>query len=153
MISRARLQRRPILKNNIVTMNKLVRLLTIVLFGCISASCTPDLTDSSPFSLHYYDAEVVIGSNVVLNPTYHGAKPSDFKIYGITRNGVIFYDPRLDGEILESDPFFIKSADGTLIVSNTSDLKSGIYRISLSCRAGGDSYEYPELVTIKMMEE
>ena len=131
-------------------LRKILGLLSILL---LTFSCSPELTDTTTFSLHYYDAEVVIGSNVVLNPTYHGAKPSDFKIYGITRNGVIFYDPRLDGEILESDPFFIKSADGTLIVSNTSDLKSGIYKISLSCRAGGNSYEYPELVTIKMMEE
>ena len=131
-------------------LRKILGLLSILL---LTFSCSPELTDTTTFSLHYYDAEVVIGSNVVLNPTYHGAKPSDFKIYGITRNGVIFYDPRLDGEILESDPFFIKSADGTLIVSNTSDLKSGIYKISLSCRAGGNSYEYPELVTIKMIEE
>lgn len=134
-------------------MNNLSKLFSIVLVICLSASCSSDLTDSSEFSLHYYDAEVIVGNNVILNPTYHGTKPTDFRIYGITRNGVIFYEPLLDGELIESDSFYVKNIDGTVIVSNTAGLKTGIYKISLSCSSDGNRYDFSELITIKMVAE
>lgn len=117
-------------------------------------SCSAKLTDETTFALHYYDAEIVIGGqSVVLSPSYVGEKPTDFKIDNITRNGMIEYDPILDGPLTEKDMFYIYPDTGDLIIQNTAGKKTGTYLVSVSCSSSGKLYSFPSLITLKMLSE
>ena len=75
-------------------------------------------------------------------PTWKGQTPSDFKIYRIT----------LDGELYETESFSIESETGIISIRNTSSLEVGLYSLSISCKSGGNYYEFPDAVTVNMMK-
>lgn len=130
-------------------MKSIAKVLCTLFFGILAISCTKESEDA--FTLHYHDAEVSIGGSTLLTPSYLGGKPTNFRIYSITRNDAIFYDPRLDGELQEADSFYISPKDGAFTVQNTSEMSVGIYRISLSCESNGELYEFPNLITVKLL--
>ena len=70
-----------------------------------------------------------------------GAAPSDFAITGITLNGEPY-----SGDCFEIDP-----ETGKISISNTKNASTGRYSISISCMAGGKSYSFPDIVTVKML--
>ena len=107
-------------------------------------ACTgPQLTDTTEFAI-YYSGVTDIGPSMNFNlgaPTYIGEKPTDFAIYLIT----------LDGETIESDCFTIKPETGEISLSNTEGIRTGTYSLSISCTSGGKYYEFPNAVTVNMM--
>jgi hypothetical protein len=111
---------------------------------CLSAvSCEKnELTDGDKFAL-YYPGITDIGpsTNMDLNPTYHGAKASDFKIYQVT----------LDGTVYQTESFLIDEKSGQVQLRNTDALPVGKYAISISCVSGGQLYKFPDLITVNMM--
>ena len=135
-------------------MKALRKILGFLSILSLTISCSPELTDNTTFSLHYYDAEVIIGgSSVILSPSYIGDKPTDFRIDNIIRNGMIEYDPILDGPLTEKDIFYIYPDTGDLIIQKTAGKKAGTYHVSISCSSAGKSYSFPELITLKMLSE
>lgn len=108
------------------------------------SSCEPEgITDTSEFSL-YYPGITDIGpsTNFSVNPTYHGAVPSDFRIYMITH----------DGELFETECFAVDTTSGEVTLSGTDDLPVGHYGISISCVSAGKEYSFENAVTVNMMK-
>lgn len=135
-------------------MKQLAKISGLFIVMSLMISCSAKLTDETAFALHYYDAEIVIGGqSVVLSPSYVGEKPTDFKIDNITRNGMIEYDPILDGPLTEKDMFYIYPDTGDLIIQNTAGKKTGTYLVSVSCSSSGKLYSFPSLITLKMLSE
>ena len=126
---------------------KLTNCLWAMLLGvamCLSAvSCEKkELTDGDKFAL-YYPGITDIGpsTNMDLNPTYHGAKASDFKIYQVT----------LDGVPYQTESFLIDAQTGQVQLRNTDNLPVGKYSLSISCVSGGQLYQFPDLISVNMM--
>ena len=122
---------------------KLTAYLLSLLAICVVSSCEKnELTDGDKFAL-YYPGITDIGpsTNMNLNPTYHGAKASDFKIYRVT----------LDGAEYTTESFGIDSESGQVQLRNTDNLPVGLYALSISCVSDGALYEFPNLITVNMM--
>ena len=122
-----------------------LKALTLCLAISLSAvSCDKnELTDGDKFAL-YYPGITDIGpsTNMDLNPTYHGAKASDFKIYRVT----------LDGVDYQTESFIIDAESGQLQLRNTEGLPVGKYAISISCVSSGQVYKFPDIVSVNMMQ-
>ena len=68
--------------------NRIASLLLLVL-TVAGISCTKnELTDGDKFMLSYPDiTDIGPSTNMNLDPTYHGPKPSDFKVYQVKFEG------------------------------------------------------------------
>ena len=119
-------------------------ILAVVTLSILNISCSDtETTDSTGFAI-YYTGMTDIGPSMVgtiNSPTYKGAAPSDFAITGITLNGEPY-----SGDCFEIDP-----ETGKISISNTKNASTGRYSISISCMAGGKSYSFPDIVTVKML--
>ncbi|WP_418210896.1 surface glycan-binding family protein [Bacteroides zhangwenhongii] len=119
-------------------------ILAVVTLSVFNISCSDtETTDSTGFAI-YYTGMTDIGPSMVgtiSSPTYKGAAPSDFAITGITLNGEPY-----SGDCFEIDP-----ETGKISISNTKNASTGRYSISISCMAGGKSYSFPGIVTVKML--
>ena len=130
------------------------RFLSCLLLPFLLAACTPQVTDDTVFSLYYYDiSNLAQGETISISPSYLGVPPTGFHIYSIMYEGRVFYDPRLDGELTETDNFYIDSASGVFTVQNTTDLSIGNYTVSLTCISDGVEYDYPGMITVEITEE
>ena len=116
----------------------------VIAMSLFSISCSDtETTDSTGFAI-YYTGMTDIGPSMVgtiSSPTYKGAAPSDFAITGITLNGEAY-----TGGCFEIDP-----ETGKISISDTKNAQTGRYSISISCVAGGKSYHFPNIVTVKML--
>ena len=129
-------------------MKYLFRLLPcIVTFLC--CSCSKDVTDGDEFALYYYNVEITVGESVAISPSYHGSSPTGFRIYSIMLGGDIFYSSKLDGELLQTDSFYVDPSKGVVSI-NSSKLKAGNYRISLTCSSAGKRYDFPDMINVKI---
>lgn len=119
-------------------------ILAVVTLSIFSISCSEtETTDSTGFAI-YYTGMTDIGPSMVgtiSSPTYKGAAPSDFTITNIT----------LNGEPYSGNCFEIDSETGKISISNTKNAATGRYSISISCVAGGKSYSFPDIVSVKML--
>ncbi len=132
--------------------NKMTRLLTAVLAIIGICLCTDScrdsqLIDETEFNL-FYPGLTDVGPgmdnvNIELG-SYIGAQPSDFAISGIKFNGETFQD--------SEGVFSIDAAEGTLNLGKTSSLAIGQYAVSISCMAGGKSWNFPDIIIINMMK-
>ena len=126
----------------------LMRLLSVIsVVGCLSVSMTScnteGLTTDTSNSLFYSGiSEISPGSNVNLTPTYHGSKPTDFSIIGITRNSMPY----------ETESFTVDKESGLFSVSNSAALPTGKYAISIACKFNGAPYEFKDAITINMLK-
>ena len=76
-------------------MKILCKTLGCMLAAIFMASCTPMVTDSTVFALHYFGvSDMMPGETINLTPSYKGIPPTDFSIYSITHNGKIYYNPK-----------------------------------------------------------
>ena len=108
-------------------------------------SCTKDnLTDGDKFMLFYPDiTDIGPSTNMELDPTYHGAKPTDFSIYSV----------KLDGSAIQTECFKMDPTSGRLSIEDTEDLSVGVYALSVSCKSSGKTYQYPDIIKVNMMRE
>lgn len=123
---------------------KVITFLAVAGLGFATVSCEPEgIVDTSDFML-YYPGITDIGpsTNFNLSPTYHGEKPSEFSIDKVT----------LDGESISSDCFTIDAETGLFAMSNTDNLATGLYSITISCTSGGKRYTFDDIITINMMK-
>ena len=119
-----------------------------------AASCEKtQTTDTREFAIYYMGVtKVHPGEGAAVTPSYIGPAPTAFEIYAISRNGVAYYNPKLDGPIGATYPFQVDPSVGTFRLQNTSNLKDGRYVVSISCEAAGKKWEYPEAVTVNMLK-
>ncbi len=105
--------------------------------------CEAELTDTTEFALYYYGVTDIAPSMsfTLSGPSYIGPEPSNFEIYNITWNS----------EPYVTDVFSIDVNTGAISISNSDDLEIGLYSISVACDAGGKRYQFPDIVTINMM--
>lgn len=119
-------------------------LLTVV-FALAYTSCSDEeTTDTTGFAL-YYLGMTDIGpsmSGVISEPSYKGSIPSDFTITGIT----------LNGEPYNGSDFIINNETGAIEINSAKDTPVGLYKISISCMAGGSYHEYKDIVEVNMMK-
>lgn len=110
----------------------------------ILAACTKnELTDGDKFMLFYPDiTDIGPSTNMDLDPTYHGAKPTDFNVY----------DVKYNGSTIQTECFQVDPVSGRLMIKDTEDLGVGVYTISISCKSSGTTYEYPDIITVNMMK-
>ena len=109
----------------------------------ILAACTKnELTDGDKFMLFYPDiTDIGPSTNMTLQPTYHGAKPHEFKVYNV----------KLNGETFQTECFTVEADNGRLLITDTEGLPVGVYSISISCKSGSQSFEFPDIIKINMM--
>lgn len=119
-------------------------ILAVVSLSLLNISCSDtETTDSTNFVI-YYTGMTDIGPSMVgtiSQPTYKGSAPSDFAITGIT----------LNGESYSGDCFEIDSETGKISVQNTKNASTGRYSISISCVSGGKTYNFPDIVVVKLL--
>lgn len=118
--------------------------LAVLSLLCAAAftACEEDETSSGGLEL-YYATVVNIGPSMLFNsdaPTYYGPAPSDFSITSIT----------LDDAAIASESFSINAATGVVSITNTDDLKPGVYKLTITCLSGGAYHTFKDLFTVQM---
>ena len=119
-------------------------LMTVVLVMTYTSCSDEDTTDTTGFAL-YYLGMTDIGpsmSGIISEPSYKGSVPSDFTITGIT----------LNGESYTGNDFIINKETGAIEINSAKDTPVGLYKISISCMAGGSYHEYKDIVVVNMMK-
>lgn len=107
------------------------------------ASCTVNTTTDSSDSLYYSGiSEISPGTAITINPSWHGQTPTAFEI---TR---ILYE----SEPITSDCFFIDADSGTFQISNSEQLATGHYSISVACRFGDARKEFENAIEVHLMK-
>ena len=120
-----------------------LRFLAAAAAGVMFAACEPELTDSRTFDLSYPGiTDIAPSTNINITPTWIGGTPSDFQVYRV----------KLDGETYETDCFSADPVSGAFYVRNTDALPTGLYSISISCKCGGKSYKFPDIISINIPE-
>lgn len=119
-----------------------LRSLAVIAAGILFASCEPELTDSRTFDLSYPGiTDIAPSTNINITPTWIGGTPSDFQVYRV----------KLDGETYETDCFSADPVSGAFYVRNTDALPTGLYSISISCKSGGKTHKFPDIISINML--
>lgn len=119
-------------------------LLTVVLAVTYTSCSDEETTDTTSFVL-YYLGMTDIGpsmSGIISEPSYKGNVPSEFTITSIT----------LNGEPYTGSDFIINSETGAIEINSAKDTPIGLYKISISCKAGGSYHEYKDIVEVNMMK-
>lgn len=123
-------------------MSRLLPLLAAVVCMTVGSCEKNELTDGDKFSLFYPGiTDIGPSTNMNINPTYHGEKPSDFKIYKVT----------LDGKDYQTECFLVDAESGQVQLRRTDDLPVGLYSLSVSCKSAGTYYEFPDAIQVNMM--
>lgn len=119
-------------------------LLTVVLAMTYTSCSDEETTDTRGFVL-YYLGMTDIGpsmSGIISEPSYKGSVPSEFTITSIT----------LNGEPYTGSDFIINTETGAIEINSAKDTPVGLYKISISCKAGGSYHEYKDIVEVNMMK-
>lgn len=125
----------------------LLSVLVMTLAGCSKKS----FIDDTEFALYYKSIKpFTLGQEAVSKPSYIGETPEDFQIYSIMHNLNLYYSPKIDGELEADDTFYIDPATGDFKIQKTSDLKPGTYKVSIRCKSGGKSYQFPDAIVIEI---
>lgn len=113
------------------------------LCAVVLAACEDDDTKSGDLQL-FYPTVVDIGPSMNFvsgTPTYYGPAPSNFSIAGIT----------LDDKAFTTECFSIGADTGMVSISNTDDLASGTYKLTIACQAGGGAYRFKDIFVVRMV--
>ena len=125
----------------------LLSLLLLVLAGCTKKS----FIDDTEFALYYKSiSPFTLGQEAVSKPSYIGEAPTDFQIYSIMHNLNLYYSPKIDGDLEEDDTFYINPQTGDFKIQKSSSLKPGTYKVSIQCKAGGKTYQFPDAIVIEI---
>ena len=125
----------------------IVSLLLLVFIGCERNT----FIDDTEFILHYKSIKpITLGQSTVSKPSYKGSTPSDFRIYSIMHNSVVYYNPKLDGELDANDIFYIVPETRDFNIHKSGSLKPGTYVVSIECKSAGKLYKFPDAIEIVM---
>lgn len=127
------------------TLSKMLTLFLAIGMGFSTFSCTdPETTDSTKFKLFYPDVTNIgpsMGAEIP-QPTYIGAKPSDFEITEVT----------FKGAAVEKTSFEIDAKSGRIQIMNTNEMAVGTYKLSIACRTNGKFRVFKDLIAVNMMK-
>lgn len=116
----------------------------LALLAVIAAmmSCTPQLTDTTEFSL-YYPGITDIGpsTNMDLSPSWHGGTPENFEITSVT----------LAGEAVTPGCFSVDAQTGVFQIRQSDNVPTGKYRISIACTVNSKRFEFADAIVVNMM--
>ena len=125
----------------------LLSVLILALTGCTKKS----FIDDTEFALYYKSIKpFTIGQEAVSKPSYIGEIPEDFQIYSIMHNLNLYYSPKIDGDLEEDDTFYINPQTGDFKIQKSSSLKPGTYKVSIQCKAGEKTYQFPDAIVIEI---
>lgn len=105
-------------------------------------ACENDDTSSGGLQL-FYPTVVDIGPSMNFvsgTPTYKGPAPSAFAVAGVT----------LDDTAVETGCFSINAESGVVTISDTDNLTPGVYKLTLTCVAGGRNYRFKDIFVVQM---
>lgn len=127
-------------------LSRFLGVLTVMVFALLSiTSCSEtETTDKTDFIL-YYTSMTDIGpgmSSDIAQPSYKGATPSDFSITGVT----------LDGQAYTGNLFEINPTSGTVHIESDETTQVGVYKISVSCVAGGSTFTYNDIISVNFLK-
>ncbi len=125
------------------------RLLAVVMAAVVTftiASCADDGTDDGGFRLYYKSLQNIGPSDAMDResgaPSYMGGTPSDFAITDVTLDGVMF----------EWENYFaINSETGSIAIHNSKSLSTGLYSVSVECRAAGAKHHFRDAWQVKLI--
>jgi len=122
--------------------NKLVFLLLIG--GGFFASCVEEaIQPETGFALHYPAiSEIAPGTLISMAPTWYGGTPTDFEIYSVT----------YEDNPVQTACFTVDAGTGQFRISGSSELKTGLYKVSLKCKVGDASMTFADIIQIEMMK-
>lgn len=108
----------------------------------VMMSCTPQLTDTTEFSL-YYPGITDIGpsTNMDLTPSWHGGTPDSFEICSVTR----------EGEAVTPECFSVDAQTGVFQIRQSDNIPTGKYRIGIACAVNGKRFEFADAIVVNMM--
>ncbi len=114
------------------------------IFSAGLASCsTESLVTDTSFSLYYSGiSEICPGTNININPTWHGTKPVDFAIVDI----------RFNARPAVASCFSVDSESGVFSINGSDDLPTGVWTVGIECRSDGRMYVYEDAISINMMK-
>ncbi len=112
--------------------------------GLSHTACQPDgLSDNTEFALYYAGiTDIGLSTPISIKPSHIGPAPSEFAITKIT----------LDGEAINTGCFVIDAESGEFSMSGTDDMETGLYKVSISCVAGGRTWHYEDIISINLMK-
>lgn len=127
-------------------LSRFLGVLTVMVFALLGiTSCSEtETTDKTDFIL-YYTSMTDIGpgmSSDIAQPSYKGATPSDFTITGVT----------LDGQTYTGNLFEINPTSGTVHIESDETTPVGVYKISVSCVAGGSTFTYNDIISVNFLK-
>ena len=127
-------------------LSRFLGVLTVMVFALLGiTSCSEtETTDKTDFIL-YYTSMTDIGpgmSSDIAQPSYKGATPSDFSIAGVT----------LDGQAYTGNLFEINPTSGTVHIESDETTQVGVYKISVSCVAGGSTFTYNDIISVNFLK-
>lgn len=127
-------------------LSRFLGVLTVMVFALLGiTSCSEtETTDKTDFIL-YYTSMTDIGpgmSSDIAQPSYKGATPSDFTITGVT----------LDGQTYTGNLFEINPTSGTVHIESDETTQVGVYKISVSCVAGGSTFTYNDIISVNFLK-
>lgn len=127
-------------------LSRFLGVLTVMVFALLGiTSCSEtETTDKTDFIL-YYTSMTDIGpgmSSDIAQPSYKGATPSDFTITGVT----------LDGQAYTGNLFEINPTSGTVHIESDETTPVGVYKISVSCVAGGSTFTYNDIISVNFLK-
>ena len=127
-------------------LSRFLGVLTVMVFALLGiTSCSEtETTDKTDFIL-YYTSMTDIGpgmSSDIAQPSYKGATPSDFTITGVT----------LDGQAYTGNLFEINPTSGTVHIESDETTPVGVYKISVSCVAGGSTFTYNDVISVNFLK-
>lgn len=125
-----------------------MRLLSVIaIVGCLSVamtSCNTEglITDTANSLFYSGVSEISPGTNINITPTYHGSKPSDFEIIGISHNSMPY----------ETECFKVDKETGMFSINGSDNLPTGKYSISVACLFDGVRMEFKDAISINMLK-
>ncbi|MCQ2135419.1 MAG: DUF4958 family protein [Bacteroidales bacterium] len=100
--------------------------------------------EEQPGLMLYYPQVTNIGPSMTFisdAPSYHGPKPSDFAITSVS----------LDGKTIQTSCFAVNEASGSVSISDSKDLATGLYSLSISCMADGRKWDFKDIFKVNMI--
>lgn len=135
------------LKQIHISLGLLAALMLVLAMAGFTSCKDTETVDTSGFKL-MYTSLTDIGPSMqgsIATPSYKGAAPSDFKITAVTFGE--------DNETFDNSNgvFVIDSSTGSIFIDHTENIAVGLYKISVSCVAGGVTYNFPDIVTVNFL--
>lgn len=115
------------------------RLMTVLMTMFFIWGCTKDELRDEGFRLYYSDV-IEIAQNITyrLEPTWYGGTPGDFRLTKVKCGDAIYI----------GEEFSIDAETGVITIAGAANTTAEDYYLSISCVVSGQTYSYPDLVTV-----